>query len=567
MESNPKWNHGEGFAAGSTPDADHGGWFEEDDGSNVTIADVHTPNGWLPWMWVDSLHALSPKPMRRCVGYLRPDGNDLPGEHQHPLYGYPSLVPTPTYVDQGAFELFAPSTAPASTTSLIAIVIWNWPTRPQPAGIGAGPQIYPGIFSPDGLFRAKNGPTLTDFRNNILPDTVGRPAPLDQMIGTVPANATYWPIAGYAVLSVPGRPTTLNEQRNMQLLTAIKLLLQDPGPGNPLYAFFGGPTVPGPLTPVQIEQRVVVVFAGSSNGGHQSMWSLMRYPERIHGSWSEVINPNIQRLFGEHDLGFALGRLSGLGNNGATVTEADFLLWGQYTWNQGYWIHDISFLRRFLRGQIPRPAFFRVGDEDITSTGTDWAGVANGGAWAPFGKRSSPPVLGGWPTTHDVAWTIAENSCHGNSGASQDPYANGTNYQSFDLVHPLIERAVTQRVAELATVPAPVAPHPAAEYRSSAPVHQFRGLDDPHEWALGRAGEPMPTHLPTEMLRRDDAWFAVVQPGAAGTSLGHKEAMLIRDQKLYVVGAEGVVSCFEVDLTVGNKQRLRKLNHSNPTGP
>ncbi|MGB3968191.1 MAG: hypothetical protein WBO45_15750 [Planctomycetota bacterium] len=38
-----EWNHGEGFRPGTTgPDADWGGWFNEDDGTYLTALDIHT---------------------------------------------------------------------------------------------------------------------------------------------------------------------------------------------------------------------------------------------------------------------------------------------------------------------------------------------------------------------------------------------------------------------------------------------------------------------------------------------------------------------------------------------
>ncbi|MEO6597179.1 MAG: hypothetical protein ABIP94_20745, partial [Planctomycetota bacterium] len=480
------WNHGEGFAPGTQSDADYGGWFMEDNGTNLTAADIHTdptslgnvPNPWSSFTWTNALHPNGGAQMRRFYGYLRPAGLLLP--NKHPLYG--SLGQN--YVDQGAFEMFCPTVGPGPSRKIV-IGIQTQATAGFPLdyleqGYGWG-QIYRGIFSPDGLVRNEKGPTRSAANFVANDNPIDRLGP--QLIATWPdfANPSYWPIAAYPVLTVPGRQTTLNEQRYMQVLQAVILLLQENSVRNPLYAY---PNF-APLTLTDIQQRVVVVFAGSSNGGHQAMWAMMRYPERVHGCYAEFINPSIQRLFGEHDAGNLTAWLTGDAGT-AKVTQADFLNWGQYTWNHDLWIHDLSYQRRFLRGRTHRPACWGVGDEDLTSTGVDWISVLTGGVWQASGSVSSSAY--GSPAAHTFAWMSAKNACHGR-GAATNPYTSSLTYHMDDAVHGLIEHAVAQRATEL-PVPPTTLPSWAAEPRQLA--QELKHPEDPHEWVLGRLGETMP---------------------------------------------------------------------------
>lgn len=546
------WNHGEGFSA-TNLDHDQGGWFGEDDGSNVTVSHIHQTIGWSSWTWTSDTHPASPQQIRRFVGFLyAPLVSNLPTVH--PLYGPLPAGSGPfnngTYVDQGAFEAFAPMGQPAPGQKIV-VIINCWETTGAPRGQDGGNfgSVYDGYFSPDGLRRNEHAPTTTqlhhvsDFLANTSAYTVLRPPFGHVMVATAAwHNANYYPIAAYVVQSMPARQTTLNEQRTMQLRQAMLLMLQQSDSRNPLAT---------PLTPAQVEQRVVVVFVGGSNGGTQATFAGLRYPDRIHGAFNEVINPSHQRLFGEQDVNNAFGRLEGQTTGGGATSEWDTMNWGRYAWNQDYWIHDLGVPRGMVRNQIYRPTYFRVGDEDETSSGTDWAWLANGAAWTEAGTTSSLPA--NWPAASRWAWSITKNACHGTMNATINPYTGGQTFYFDDAAHELILEAIANRTAQVTqtTVPTPLTIP--SENRTS----QLRGLDDPHEWALGRPGVAM--GATSTLLQNDDTWFANVQPGAAGTWLGHKEAMLIRDRKLYVVGAEGVVTAFDVDLTPGNAQRLRKV--------
>ena len=298
------------------------------------------------------------------------------------------------------------------------------------------------------------------------------------------------------------------------------------------------------LTAQQVEERLVVVFAGGSNGGTQASFTTQRHPDLVHGCFAQVINSGMQRLFGEQDLGWAVAELSGSNQPGATVGPGDYLDWCQYAWQQFVEIHDLSYIRHFFSGTSFRPACFYVGDEDLTSTGTDWIRVADGGAWTPSGIRTSTSNFGD-PNYHTFAWMSAENTEHG-VGFAVNPYqpGNGPIVTVGDAVHDLASHARKQRQAQGSQ---PV-PQCGIVHNPRTAGQQFRGLDEPHEWFFGRGPSGhLPAPLPGDPLVRDDAFFATSQAGAAGTWLGHEEAMLVQDGRVYVGSADGIVTSFRVD--------------------
>lgn len=565
------WNHGEGFVANG-PDADSGGWFGHDDGTGVTSDDIHL-SGSDPWTvhsFVDVLHPNHGAEADRLTGYLRPAGLALPTVHAR----YGAVGP---HVDQGAFEIYRPRGTPYAGQKIL-IVIKLFPTVQFPPVYHSGApgpvsltwyNTYRGCFSPDGLVRAEfaNGysgdpvpgsnEAVAAFQQNTASQHVDRfqPAAIASWYGHA-NQSLYWPIEAYPVLTVMGRQTELNEQRYLQLTAAVQVLLGEDSDRNPLGGIHA-------LTAQQIRDRVVVVFDGGSNGGQQASWVTLRHPELVHGCFSQVINPSIQRLFGEQDLGWAIGELNGSHLRGATVDSSDYLNWGQYTWNQGLEIHDMSFLRRFLTASTYRPACFYVGDEDLTSTGTDWIRVIDGSAWSPSGLRLSTSGFGS-PAAHGLAWISAQNGCHF-GGLVSNPYDPGSTPtpQAGMILHDFARRAVDQRAAELAAGQSPP-PNPVA-HEPRAPTQQLRGLDDPHEWYFGRLGQAMPTPQPADPLALDAAFLGRSQPGAAGTWLGNKEAMLVRDGRVYVGSADGVVTAFAVDVA-HPRQPLNRVAQSRRLG-
>lgn len=562
VEPTPRWDHGEGFAPPGEPDADRGGWFGDDDGAHLTAADVHTAGGFETFVWNEPFGPVPPgRELQRMVGWLRPA--DLPLPTVHPLYG----VVGP-HVDQGAFEVFRPAWPyDPERFDKVVVVVQAWGTLGFPTDhLGRRLlwyQVYPGLFSPDGLLRDEQQRSGDGFLANTSVDTVRRPRGYADLLVAPDDDARYYPIVVYAVPSVARRQTTLNEQRCLQVARAVELLLQEDGERNPLGS--GRPLAATGPSP-SVERDVVTVWAGTSNGGLTSSLALMRRPDRVHGALSVVFHPSMPRQFGENDLAIALSRRSASAARGALIDEHDVLDWGQYAWGQQRRLHDFSYPRRFALGDVFRPVCYAVGDEDVTSTGADWVALAHGAGWTPSGRRRSAATPS-WPVGSELAWSVGENGCHGEGLFLEDPYGGGTTVQQLPLLRGLIARAVADRQAQLAenaqTTPVP-----------SRPVAtSMRGLDDPHEWALGRPGEPMPPSGDDAAgpLVRDDAWFEATQPGAAGTWLGHGEAMRVHDGRVYVVGVEGVVTAFEVARDQNGAPiegaPLVKVAHGNDGGP
>ncbi|MCA8978114.1 MAG: hypothetical protein KDC98_25530 [Planctomycetes bacterium] len=268
------WNNGEGFElAPVTPDADTGGWFDHDAGLGLTAADINLDQGgWVLQPYGNPLRLSTGTQAERVSGYLRPAGLPLPT--WHPRYG--NVGP---YVDQGAFEIFRPLGVPYSGQKVLIVIrcfaTVQFPGVYDPAlPMGQRRSVnwyntYRGYFSPDGLVRDEfasvvTGNPVVDFQQNTDDDEVGRFLP--DIIASwyfSSDQSVYYPIEAYPVLTVPGRQTELNEQRYLQMVQALMLLLLESTWRNPLGAT-------NALTAQQIEDEVVVVFDGGSNGGTQS---------------------------------------------------------------------------------------------------------------------------------------------------------------------------------------------------------------------------------------------------------------------------------------------------------
>jgi hypothetical protein len=545
------WNHGEGF--GDTP-IDRGGWHGPTDGTDVRLADVHVEPSdiWVPFTPPGSTTA-----MLRMEGWLAPPSYVNPDVH--PLYGPLGRQ----YVDQGAFELFKPTSAWNPATQQILIVVHTKETSRFPEDrFDRRPewrQMYRGFFSADGLVRREpaGGHDANSFNATDQLDGSEVERPLLHTLARWDAARNYWPIEAYAVTTVMHRSTTLNEQRDLQVLQAVKALLMDAGSArNPVGAA-------NALTPQQLEARVVVVFTGGSNGGMQSSLATLRYPHLVHGCYAAVINPSYQRLYGQFDFEHALSRITGVAMGG-NVMEDDLMTWNQYVWAQGLEMHDMSYLRLFAAGASYRPTCFMVGDEDITSTGVDWVRVIDGAAWRPSGLVHSSSAFGS-PLSHTFAWATGENVCHqGNIAPFAHPYTGAADqWYSMDVLMDLHQQAIQQRAAQLAANQQP--PIPALTHVPRQPAQQRFGLDDPQEWWLSRPGDALPTPSMNDPLRLDGAFASAVNPGATGNYPGGKEAMFVRDGRVYVGSVDGFVTSFDVDVA-NAKKPLRRLAQSPKLG-
>ncbi len=413
-----------------------------------------------------------------------------------------------------------------------------------------------GFFSPDGLIRDEQANSQASFLANTGPP---KRAVSEQFVALWSAGgayqshqALYYPICGYVVTTVPQRQTELVQQRSLQLVQAVKLLLQESSPRNPIGT---------PLTADEVENRLVVVWAGGSNGGLQSSFAAMLYPDLVHGCFSQTYSPSTQRLIGEQEFGYAVAALTGSSSIGADFDPIDMRNWCHYAWNRGLDVQDLSVSRQFLSGRTYRPFYFYVGDEDLTSTGTDWIRVMTGTQFADHGEVPSPATL--WSSTNNTfAWSSAEYACH-DSGVATNPYnPSVSSIHTTDYALDLFARAVMNRQAQQQA--SAQIPQPVVVRAGRTAAQEMRGLDDPSEWFHGRPGEALPTPV-VGPLTRDINWQPTGQYSAAGTWLGNKESMLIHNQKVYVGSAEGLVSCFQVDTSSADLPLVR-VAQSPPLG-
>lgn len=541
------WNNGEGFAASSAPDADFGGWRGLDNGTGVTLADVREypyPSsspysaGWHSYTHIEEITSNGPQSMYRWVGYLRPAGMpDAHGsDHPDPAVRNVPANQSVVWANDAAFELFVP-TVPRNGRPVILVVgiiaTFGIPDQGTQSRL-----IYPGIGGPDGLMRAR--PTNAALWYQNLGDPQQRAVGPYVVARYQVQDAGYPPFYPVVLAGVPpviGRQTELVHQRVMQMAHAAKLML-----GSAAHV------PPGFGDPIDLNS-IKVVLVGGSNGGHQALWALQDQQDKIHGVFSAAINPSIQRLYSEQEVAYTLGHLSGANISGAQLSAHEAKDWQHWAWQRGRQIRDFSIMGQTLLGRMTRPVCCYVGDEDVTSTGTDWVRLLAGGAYPASGSGLTAGA-------NHLAFAIADKRCH-DGGTVNNPCGSPFfGYPSTVYEHELLFDVCAQVHASSATA-TPVAPMPATGSFD-------RDFDDPSEWAFARQWTPPPAG--GELLE-DTTFFQTAQPGFAGTQLGRQESMIISGGRIYVGGTEGVVTEFEIDPADPVRRPLRASRRAQPRSP
>jgi hypothetical protein len=152
------WNHGEGFLAQSTSDADHGGHLGSVE-PGLELGDIfgveQTIGGTPGWKQVQHFDVFSNTTINlwRFQGYLRPG--------QLGPYMPRPLPPGPSAIEDAAFELFLPDPIPSTTQIVLAIGVWA--TTAKPSIAAGGRHAYPGASRVDGLAGPNAGPPLRHF--------------------------------------------------------------------------------------------------------------------------------------------------------------------------------------------------------------------------------------------------------------------------------------------------------------------------------------------------------------------------------------------------------------------
>ena len=547
-----KWNHGEGFVNGTNPedDEDTGGWHGLYQSGSIDAADVHgSPfNNDYGEHWQSYTHQSDPARatftgiMRRFVGYLRPAGIPLPSTH--PKYGD---LATP-YVDQGAFEMFAPATAWNGTDPIVLFYVEDATIVFAPKELVPGttdlvayyrPHRYLGYFSPDGLPRDEKAPGdaqafLTNTEQGTM-RTKGYETPL--LWEQSSASQPFYPISIVSTKTMVQRQTELVFQRALQTIEAAKIVLSTQG-----LSPFSEQQRPS-LTDLEANSRVIAI--GASNGGLQSYHLGILRPDVVDGVFSTVIGQGLSRLMAEQELGYLTSRMSGFSTLGAVISPYETRDWGHFAWQRGFNIQDFSVTKRFFRGETHLPMLAFIGDEDITSTGTMWIAQLTGNNFQRSGKVGQ--------TNKEIAWMSSDKRCH-EGGDHVNPYTNATMMYEFDSVLDVAAAAVRNPKYTGAVPP----------FQPLARTSETRQYDEPAEWALAREWTE-PTHnATTDPLVYDDAWNNAVQPDATGAWPGSEGSMLIRDQAVYVGSAEGIVSRFVVAESTDSFQQLSRTNQTKP---
>jgi hypothetical protein len=223
-----------------------------------------------------------------------------------------------------------------------------------------------------------------------------------------------------------------------------------------------------------------------------------------------------------------------------------------FVWNRGLLLRDMSVPAQGYLGYVNRPVCMYVGDEDLTSTGTDWI------------RRMSPSDTfssGGRTTMSNFAWMSGDKRGH-ESGFVPKPYSNpmmpGTEtYHEYDVALDLMREVA-------AALPSSSSPVPQRADSISQTFSSDRDSEDASEWVRARRYVPPPTG---GALVEDTAFFDATQPGWAGTGLGKFEAILIDNGKVIVGSAEGIVSAFVVAVPGDSLVCVDRARPRDPNSP
>lgn len=554
--------------AGPAHPGNHGGFKSFHDGSLLTLDCVHDTTLAIPGLPNQVVNGVNyPQGpgwhevvvegvnLRRFLGFLRPWSTaTVPSGALEPPLPMWSGQP---YVDDAAFELFAPLSPYAGEDVVFFLLCPG--TVPPPRSVGVPTRddrfVYPGHFSRDGLYRDESstlpGPAQSD------PSTARRGRVIARFFGVGAAGgpagphapcaaAGIYPIFGRIIYSFPNKQTTFEVQRLLEFQRAVDLMLNDPS------SAFRPPGM------TAAPANFATVSAGGSNGGANASYLPLFWPDRFQAAGAMVYPPSLRRELGEHAFWEMTMGVSGFGTSGTAYLLGDALQWHMFPAmktvadglgaSQRYSQWDLSYLKRFNDGTMPRPIYFVPGDEDSTTTGTDWAADISG-VWM---RHAAVPSGGNGPT---FAYSISDNRCH-ESGPWDHPLGAMTGQQVVGLEQLLPELAI-EAINQLNVPSAPI-----ADVAEGAPAIRGVTPDDvydrlmAHSPALAgfpqnsRASEPAGSGYLERSHQSPAAWEDELRRpgklGGAGTWLGREDSMIVRSGFVYVGSADGVVSKYFV---------------------
>ena len=499
------WNNGEGFPSGSFA-PDHGAYHDADH-QNLALSttpsqsDVHSYwfSGGTYW------HSYAPgggTPVNRFVGYLRPKslGPIAPG----------------AWVEDAAFEIFAPTQRVAGTQLVIYVATWSTASAPPDSqGRPVAGFTYPGWRLPEGLVARVNGAgQVVDIH---------RPGNGVGLVLSPPAG--HQVIWAYIVPRVFGRPLTFQMQRNIQLARVIDLMLTEP-PGS----LFLPPT----FTPINDVDRVnstPKLIIGGSFGGLVAQLAVLAHPEVFHGAAPSAFSASLRRVPGEQSSYNQIGRSLGIWGPESSKGPFDVLWWGFYLRQIGWDYFNASTTMRLRVGDAVRPMTFLIADEDTVTSGVDSLPLLSGTRGYPaFGYDAGPPL---------VAWSVVDKRCHGEPGLYRLPISGIPSTDPGEYVHEIVDDVVASWQNN---------PNPAP-----LPLRNDDGSEDPYAFffdrgALGSASNPAPPAGQALVLDASFRSPARIRPAlGSGTALGWDESLRVSaGGAIWTVSADGVVTRFGV---------------------
>ncbi len=524
------WNNGEGFDRSDGPDpADTGAHFAFDDGDDLLPSDVHvhTPSeATSPWIDFDAkAQSGSNQTIRRLVGFLHPNP-DFPGD------GHDA---------RSAFELFIPKTFHPNAATVVSIAIHG-----TIAGNTASYSGLPATHFADpvnaGLRARGDAPFGVE---DIL-----RPQQVHRLVATGQERAEHNVIAGYITPPISGGHMLMTAQRVLQFRRAIQ------------WIFTAGSDTPGEVDPAwntPDPNDFTFVVSGGSNGGFVSQSLALHFPSKIHGAAAFLYTPSTRRLISQQEACTFITALQGLDGSTQAWSIKYVLPYFYYFQKLGYEFATGDALRMWRDGQVQRPIFFAVGDEDTVGFGEDTfpliAGTSN---YFPSGSVSSTSVYGSVGSLH---WSILDATCHeafARIELPEDLLSNNPGYPStviehWEAVYPVLNDAITSRedfppetVVDLArpASPAPTSTGGAIDSEADPWDHVLARDTTAARMAAARAHAAHPDNhpgAPGNLLAEVPAFLREQRGLGAWTGMAQS---LDTDEagRIYVGSADGVVS-------------------------
>ena len=405
-----------------------------------------------------------------------------------------------------------------------------------------GPFAYPGWATANGLGLKSHS-------------TVEKPwADLEVVRQDGSRGSQFNVISAGAVPRLAGRPLTFQIQRTLQMREAILAMLMDPNAQwrpNDWPQFSQG----------EIDQIPVIVIGGSF-GGFVAQQLTMLFPKLFHGAFSLNAWGSMRRVWQEQELWRYLTTMSGFMESGRGWSLQDNLelpagLWhyeqlrqaqnpGQ-NWSSWSPFFHASVTRAWNDGRLVWPVYYYLGDEDSTTSGTDWlrlfdpnAGNQPSGQVVPLLMQvMKPPIY----------WTVVDKRDHEAGWHDRAINPGAGTWDHYDDVFDFLPVVVNRFDWVRSQGPIP----------DFAPPGPANGSDDPYEY-LYSAMLPQP-------VAAANLVETLVAP-AAGTTLGGGDSLVVKNGLVYVGSAEGVVTCYYVDQNLNSPHtgELVEVAHSDALG-